>query len=79
MPNDAPDTSARERTLKVVGSGEHHLTKILDAESGEDIGIQFGVSRIEYRIGDSDAYPKGRLILELLSPVIIEIAPTQRR
>ena len=50
-------------------------SKILDADSGEDVGIRFGVGQIEYRIGDKDAFPMGRLILELTCPVIIEIAP----
>ena len=76
MPNQSAQTSGR-RTLRVVGTGEHHLTKIIDADTGEDIGIRYGVSRIEYRIGDKDAYPEPRLILELLCPVIIEINPLQ--
>lgn len=60
MPNQSAQTSGR-RTLRVVGTGEHHLTKIIDADTGEDIGIRYGVSRIEYRIGDKDAYPEPRL------------------
>src|SRR5208282_6400509 len=71
----AVSASGKPRTLKIIGNGWHPLTKVLDAETGEDIGLQLGVQRIEYRIGDEGAYPRARLILELLCPVIIEIAP----
>lgn len=61
------------KSLKIVGTGEHHLTKVLDAETGEDLGIKYGICKIEYIIGDKGAFPKGRLVLELSCPVIMDI------
>lgn len=75
----AQDAADRRRTLLIVGTGWHCLTKVLDASNGEDIGAQLGISRIEWRVGDSDAYPRARLIFEVLCPVIIEINPDEEK
>ena len=66
----------RRRTLKIIGTGEHHLTKVLDADTGENIGAQLGISRIEWVSGDPASYPRARLILEVLCPVIFELKPS---
>lgn len=61
------------RTLRIVGTGAHHLTRVYDADTGEDIGSQLCIERIQYEIGDPANYPKARLIIEIGCPVILEI------
>lgn len=63
------------RTLKILGNGYHHIGKVLDAETGEDLGAQLGIRRMEYRIGDKDGYPNPVLVLEVSCPVIFEHDP----
>jgi hypothetical protein len=54
-----------------VGDGSHSLTKVLDHETGEDIGRSLGISSVSYRM----EMGQGVLILEVQGPFIIDIKP----
>lgn len=43
------------RTLRIVGSGNYADTQVFDAETGENISLDLGIFRIEYKIGPDAA------------------------
>lgn len=60
-------------TVKLEGTGEHPFTKVLNAETGENIGIMLGVVAAHVKIGGHDGYPRPRLVLELDCPVELDL------
>lgn len=61
------------RKLKVIGNGSHPLTRVIDADTGEDIGAQLGASRVSVQIGGGPNFPAPTLVLEITQPFDIEL------
>ena len=63
------------RTLKIVGTGNRNFTRVLDAETGEDLSLQLGIFRIDYGIGPNKDH-EATLTVALSCPVIFDIGPS---
>lgn len=61
------------RKLKVIGNGSHPLTRVIDADTGEDIGAQLGASRVSVQIGGGPNFPAPTLVLEITQPFELEL------
>jgi hypothetical protein len=62
------------RKLRIESRGIQYGTRLLDAETGEDIGKQLGLSAVHWSVGGS-AGALARVTLELAGPVEIVVQP----
>lgn len=69
---EGPRKSGERSGIRLTGRGDGVTTRILDALTGEDLGVRYGIREVQLKVSGSDGLGSA-LVLELGCPVVAEL------